>query len=86
MLRQLKRKVVLALGMIAISAVAVACAGSPQVVSTTDGFQATIGGLSFRTPALTLPFAQPAPAQATTQSALQGAVHSGEACPIALPQ
>ena len=92
MLLQVKRKVVLGIGVLSLGVLAVACSGAPQRNSTTGGFRASIGGFSMQLPEVKLPFvsSSPMPAQSqtvtTTQGTLQGAVHTGEGCPIALPQ
>ncbi len=92
MFHQIRRKVGVGIGVIAVGMLAVACSGAPQISSTPAGYQASVGGFSVRLPGVTLPFVtsspKPANAQTTTtmQSTLQGAVHSGEGCPIALPQ
>ena len=91
MLLNVKRKVVLGIGVMSIGVLAVACSGAPQLSSTAGGVQASIGGFSMQLPEIKLPFvsSSPQPVQAqtvtTTQGTLQGAVHTGEACPIALP-
>jgi hypothetical protein len=92
MLQGVRRKILLRFGILAVGVLAVACAGAPQVNATTGGFQASVGSISMRLPALTLPLVSPSPkpvnsqTMTSTQSTLQGAVHSGEGCPIALPQ
>jgi hypothetical protein len=91
-LQEVRRKVVLGFGILAVGILAVACSGAPQLTSTPGGFQASVGGFSVRLPDVTLPFVSSSPKPAnsqtttTTQSAVQGAVQSGEGCPIALPQ
>ena len=92
MLLNVRRKVVFGIGVMSLGVLAVACSGAPQLSSTAGGFQASIGGFSMQVPEVKLPFvsSSPAPGQSqtvtTTQGTLQGVVHSGEACPIALPQ
>ncbi len=86
------RKVLVGASVAAISVLAVACSGVPQLSATTAGMRATLGGMSIHVPALPFSFRAPAMGQpeakpaTTTQSTLQGATHSGEGCPLALPQ
>jgi hypothetical protein len=86
----LRRGVAVALGIVGIGVLAVACAGSPGIGSASPPGRATIGGFTFQVPALPirvpLPGTAQAPQQTTSQATLQGATHSGEGCPIALPQ
>jgi hypothetical protein len=90
--QDVRRKIVLGFGILAISVLAAACTGAPQLTSTSSGFQASVGGFSVRLPDVPLPFVSSSqkpvnsPTTATTQDTVQGAVHSGEGCPIALPQ
>jgi hypothetical protein len=92
MLRDIRRKIALGLGIVTVSLLAVACAGATQFSSTTGGIQASVGGFSVRLPGVVLPFVsaapKPATAQTTTtiQSSIQDVTYSGEGCPIALPQ
>jgi hypothetical protein len=92
MLRPIKRKVVVGIGVLAIGVLAVACAGSPGLGARTPRLHASIGGFTVELPSVTLPFmspaSQPATSQTTTttQSSVQDVTHSGEGCPIALPQ
>lgn len=92
MLREIKRKAIVGIGVAAIGVLAVACSGTPQVSSTMGGFQASVGGFSFVVPSPAIPLISPAskPATATTtvskKDELIGAVHSGEGCPLNLPQ
>jgi hypothetical protein len=91
-LQEVRRKVALGFGILAVGVLVVACAGVPRISSTPGGFQAAVGGFSVRLPEVTLPFVSSSPkpvisqTTTTTQSTVQGAVHSGEGCPIALPQ
>ncbi len=92
MVHGVKRKAIVGIGVTALALLAVACTGATQVSSTTGGFQASVGGVSFALPSTSLPLASPLlrPATTTTTDSkkdeLVGAVHSGEGCPIALPQ
>jgi hypothetical protein len=87
-----KRKAIVGIGVTAIGLLAVACSGAPQVSATMGGFQASIGGLSLELPSPSIPLVSPLlkPATTTTTASkkdeLIGAVHSGEGCPLALPQ
>jgi hypothetical protein len=92
MLQQAKRKVVLGIGVLAVAVLAVACSVAPQFDSTSAGFQASVGGVSFRLPTVTLPFVSPGPKQAnpqvvtTAHSTSQGASYTDGGCPLDLPQ
>ena len=92
MRQHIRRGAAAAVGLVAVGLLAVACATAPGLGAASPTGRVGIGGFSFQVPALPfrvgVPGSVPATQQTTAQSqaTLQGATHSGEGCPIALPE
>ena len=93
MLKQIRRRVTVAAGVVAIGVLAVACSGG-AAIGPGPGGTTTLSGFSFQVPTVTLPLVGPLltrPAMTTTQTQAQeqlqaqGVSHSGEGCPLSLP-
>jgi hypothetical protein len=89
-LKPIRRQVIVAVGVVAIGVLAVACSGGATIAPGPGG-TTTFAGFSFQVPTVTLPLAGPAltrPAMATTQTQaqeqVQGVTHSGAGCPLSL--
>lgn len=92
MLKKPYRFGVVVAGGVLVAVLAVACAGATDLPSPGAAGGLSVAGFTIQVPALPLPFANrvvEAPAARTTtqlQAPLRDAVHSGGACPLALPQ
>ena len=92
MLQQLKRNVVLGIGVAALSVLGVACAGAPSFGATPAQFQTPVGGVTVPVPTGLVPFLAPVLPQIMTQTQTTSkasqieAVHGVEGCPLQLPQ
>ena len=90
MLRQIRRNVVVGVGIAAIGVLGVACSGVPSIGATPAQFQTPVGGVSVPVPSGLVPFLAPVLPQLMTQTTSKAiqieAVHGVEGCPIALPQ
>jgi len=89
-LQQIRRKVAIAVGVVAIGVLAVACSGGATIMPGPGG-TTTIAGFSLQVPPVTLPLVGPVltvPATTTTQTRAQtqaqGVTHSGAGCPLSL--
>ena len=92
MVKQIRRRVTIAVGVVAIGILAVACSGG-AAISPGPGGTTTLAGFSFQVPTVTLPVVGPvltSPAMTTTQTQtqaqeqVQGVTHSGAGCPLSL--
>jgi hypothetical protein len=91
MRQHVHRGVLVGIGIAGAGLIAVACATAPGIGSASGPGRAVVGGFSFQVPVLPNRVTWPGSVNATSttaqsQSTLQGATHSGEGCPIALPQ
>ena len=91
-LKQIRRKVTVAAGVVAIGVLAVACSGGAAIGPGPAG-TTNVAGFSFQVPTVTLPLVGPLltrPSMTTTQTQTQeqvqaqGVAHSGEGCPLSL--